>query len=66
MLKVVASCINTQLCSLNMLGYTRYKIVILMAATALLIPFSSCVVYGLDSYTVLFKCPQRKQSHVIR
>ena len=40
--------------------YTRCNIVILMAATAwLILSFSSCIVCGFDSYTVLFKCPQR-------
>ena len=43
-----------------MLRYTRCNIVILMAATAwLLLSFSSCIVCGFDSYTVLFKCSQR-------
>jgi len=32
-----------------------------MAATAwLMSSFSSCIVWGFDSYTVFFKCPQRK------
>jgi len=32
-----------------------------MAASAwLMLSFSSCIVWGFDSYTVLFKCPQRK------
>jgi len=32
-----------------------------MAATSwLMMSFSSCIVCGFDSYTVLFKCPQRK------
>jgi len=31
-----------------------------MAATAWLMSFSSCIVWGFDSYTVLFKCPKRK------
>jgi hypothetical protein len=44
-----------------MLRYTWCNIVILMAATAwLMLSFSSCIVCGFDSYTVLFKCPQRK------
>jgi len=60
MLKVVASCISTQLRTSIMLGYTRCNIVILTAATAWLTSFSSCIECGLDSYTVLFKCPQRK------
>jgi len=30
-----------------------------MAVTAWLMSFSSCIVCGFDSYTVLFKCPQR-------
>ena len=35
--------------------------VILMAATAwLMLSFSSCAVCGFDSYTVQFRCPQRK------
>jgi len=43
------------------LRYTRCNIVILMAATAwLMLSFSSCIVCGFDSYTVLLKCPQRK------
>jgi len=45
---------------LIMLRYTRCCIVILMAATAwLMLSFSSCLVCGFDSYTVLFKCLQR-------
>jgi len=44
---------------LNMLRYTRRNVVILMAATAWLRSFSSCIVCGYDSYTVLSKCPQR-------
>ena len=37
------------------LRYTRSNIVILMAATAwLMMSFSSCIVCGFDSYTVLF------------
>jgi len=44
-----------------MLRYTRCNIVILMAATAwLMLSFSSSIVCGFDSYTVLFKRPQRK------
>jgi len=44
-----------------MLRYTRCNIVILMAATAwLMLSFSSCIVCGFDSHTVLFKCNQRK------
>jgi len=32
-----------------------------MAATAwLMLSFSSCIVCGFDSFTVLFYCPQRK------
>jgi len=43
-----------------MLRYTRCNIVILMAATAwLMSSFSSCIVCGFDSYTVLSKCPHR-------
>ena len=43
-----------------MLRYSRYNIVILMAATAwLMMAFSSCIVCGFDSYTVLFMCLQR-------
>jgi len=35
-----------------------------MAATAWMkMSFSFCIVYGFDSYTVLFKCPQRKFFH---
>ena len=38
-----------------MLTYTRCNIVILMAATSwLMLSFSSCIVCGFDSYTVLF------------
>jgi len=44
-----------------MLRYTRCNIEILMTATTwLLLSFSFCIVCGFDSYTVLFKCPQRK------
>jgi len=43
-----------------MLRYTRCNIVILMAAIAWLMSFISCIVCGCDLYTVLFKCPQRK------
>ena len=40
---------------------TRCNIVILMTAAAwLILSFSSCIVCGFDSYTVLFKCLQRK------
>jgi len=47
--------------AVTMLRYTRCNIVILMAATAwLVLSFSFCIVCGFDSYTVLFKCPQRK------
>jgi hypothetical protein len=36
---------------------------ILMAAAAwLMLSFSSCIVCGFDSYTVLFKCPKKKIS----
>jgi len=57
---VVVSYINTQLRSLIILRYTRCNIVILMAASAwLMLSSSSCIVCGFDSYTVLFKCPQR-------
>jgi hypothetical protein len=59
MLQVVAYYINAQMRTLNMLRYTRCNVVILMAATAWLMSFSSCIVCGFDSYTVLFKCPQR-------
>ena len=46
-----------------MLRFTGCNTVILMAATAwLMLSFSSCIVCGFDSYTVLFKCPQRKFS----
>jgi len=46
-----------------MLRYTGCNIVILMDATAwLMLSFSSCIVWGFDSYTVLFKCPQPSQS----
>jgi len=43
----------------TMLRYTRCNVVILMAATAWLMSFSSCIMCGFDSYTLLFKCPQR-------
>jgi len=57
----VACCINTQLRTSNHVEYTRCNIVMLMAATALLLlSFSTCIVCGFDSYAVLFKCPQRK------
>ena len=43
------------------LRYNRCNIMILMAATAwLMLSFSSCTVCGFDSYSVHFKCPQRK------
>ena len=46
--------------AVNMLRYTRCNIVILMVATVwLMLSFISCIVCGFDSYTVLFKCPQR-------
>jgi len=51
------------------LRYTRCNIVILIAATVwLMLSFSSCIVCGFDSYTVLFKCPQRKflSAHTIQ
>ena len=61
MVKVVASYINIQLQRQIMLRYTRCNMVILMAATAWLMwSFSSRIVCGFDSYTVMFKCPQRK------
>jgi len=43
--------------AVTMLRYTGRNKVILMAATAWLMSFSSCIVCGFDSYTVLFKCP---------
>jgi len=44
-----------------MFRYTRCNLVIFMAATAwLMLSFSSCIVCGFDSYTVLFNCSQRK------
>ena len=44
-----------------MLMYNRCNIVILMVATSwLMLSFSSCIMCGFDSYTVLFKYPQRK------
>ena len=47
--------------AVTMLRHTRCNIVILMAATAwLMLSFSSCIVCGFDSYTVPFRCPQRK------
>ena len=50
-------------CAVTMLRYTQCNIVILMAATAwLMLSFSSSIVCGFDSYTVLFKCPQKKFS----
>jgi len=49
--------------AVTMYRYTRCNIVILMAATVwLMLSFSSCIVCGFDSYTVLFKCPQRNWS----
>jgi len=42
-----------------MLRYNRCNTVILMAATAWLMSFSSCIGCGFDSYTALFKCLQR-------
>jgi len=45
--------------AVTMLRYTRYNIVTLMAATAWLMSFGSCIACGFDSYAVLFKCPQR-------
>ena len=46
---------------LTMSRCTRCNIVIMVAATAwLMLSFRSCMVCGFDSYTVLFKCPQRK------
>jgi len=49
--------------AVTMLRFTGRNTVILMAATAwLMLSFSSCIVCGFDSYTVLFKCPQRKFS----
>ena len=43
----------------TMLKYTRCSMVILVAATAwLMLCFSSCIVCGFDSHTVLFQCPQ--------
>jgi len=52
---------STHSCArLIMLRYTRCNIVILMVASAwLMLSFSSCIVCGFDSYTVLFKCSQR-------
>ena len=45
---------------LIILRYTQCNIVILMAATAwLMLSFSSCIMWGFDSCTILFKCPQR-------
>ena len=61
MLKVVASCIKTQLRTSDRVEVCRCNIVILMAAIAcLMMSFSSCIVCGFDSYTVLCNCPQRK------
>jgi len=63
----VACCINTQLRTSNHVEYTRCNIVMLMAATALLLlSFSTCIVCGFDSYAVLFKCPQRKSPPPLR
>jgi len=55
---------STHSCArLIMLRYTRCNIVILMAATAwLMLSFSSCIVCGFDSYTVLFKVSPEKIS----
>jgi len=41
-----------------MLRYTGCNIVIVMAASAWLMSFSSCIVCGVDSYPVIFKCPR--------
>ena len=47
--------------AVTMLRYTGCNTVILMPATAwLMLSFSSGIVCGFDSHTVLFKCPQRK------
>ena len=55
--KVFEQLVNSR--AVTMLRYTRCNIVILMAATAwLTLSFSSCIVYGFDLHTVLFKCPQ--------
>jgi len=49
--------------AVTMLRYTRCNIVILMAATVwLMLSFSSYIACGFDSYTVLFKFPQRNVS----
>ena len=46
-------------CAVTMLKYTRCNIVILVAATAwLMLSFSSRLVCGFDSHTVLFQCPR--------
>jgi len=46
---------------LIMLRYTQSSIVLLMAAAGwLMLSLRSCIVCGFDSYTVLFKCLQRK------
>jgi hypothetical protein len=46
--------------AVTILRYTRCNLVILMPVTAWLMSFGSCIVCGFDSYTALFKCPQRK------
>jgi len=47
--------------AVTMLRYIRCNMVILMAATEwLMLSFSFYIVCGFDSYTVLFKWPQRK------
>jgi len=45
-----------------MLRYTRCNVVILVAAAAWLMSFSSCIVRRCGSYTVLIRCPHRKFS----
>jgi len=57
--RVTEQLVNSR--AVNMLRYTGCNVVILMAATARqMLSFTSCIVCGFDSYTVLFKCPQRK------
>ena len=65
MLKVGVSCIKTQLRTSNHVEVYPMQHSDLMAATAwLMLSFRSCIVCGFDSYTVLFKRPQRE--YVIR
>ena len=54
LLSVFEQSVNSR--AVTMLRYTRCNTVILMTAAAwLMLSFSSCIVCGFDSYTVLFK-----------